>query len=395
MNISFFGDTPDEVINQLRLKKPELHFDYDEIRFNAHQKAFTVAKITKLDLLSDIQKSLEIALKNGESFKEWKKKIKPTLIKKGWWGDEVKVKNPKTGEEKTIKVGDRQLKTIFNTNIKTAYAMANYESGIASGAKYLRYTAVLDHRTRQNHADMHGIIKPINDKFWEKNYPPNGWNCRCSVMFLSEDGLKTRGWEDKVNTAILPNIADPDWAYHVGKNTSNVMKIYKDKIANLKGKISDEFIEFAKKEFLTTLKERVENLGIWGAIKDFFKTKPNLSEARVKIANVSPQLKTAFNNENLSEIYLSQQTISSHKHHTNITAWDYFILKKLLKTSKYFRDSTNKNSKILYLKNGNDYYRIVIKQTANNEIYMTSNVKGSSAKYEFEKFLKKGALHEL
>ena len=39
-----------------------------------------------------------------------------------------------------------------------------------------------DGRVRPEHAAMDGITRPVNDSFWKKYYPPNGWNCRCTVM---------------------------------------------------------------------------------------------------------------------------------------------------------------------------------------------------------------------
>lgn len=34
---------------------------------------------------------------------------------------------------------------------------------------------------REKHKALYGIIKPINDPFWDTYMPPNGWNCQCSV----------------------------------------------------------------------------------------------------------------------------------------------------------------------------------------------------------------------
>ena len=51
---------------------------------------------------------------------------------------------------------------------------------------YLKYKAVKDERTRDEHKGMDGIIKPVNDPFWETHYPMNGWNCRCNVIMLDD-----------------------------------------------------------------------------------------------------------------------------------------------------------------------------------------------------------------
>jgi SPP1 gp7 family putative phage head morphogenesis protein len=45
----------------------------------------------------------------------------------------------------------------------------------------LRYDAVMDEFTRDDHAALDGTVLPIDDPFWNRNYPPNGWGCRCSV----------------------------------------------------------------------------------------------------------------------------------------------------------------------------------------------------------------------
>lgn len=77
------------------------------------------------------------------------------------------------------------------TWLETEYnqAMANAEmgskwNGFAENADIypnLEYRAVMDGRTRDEHAALNGTVLPIDDPFWEANYPPNGWGCRCSV----------------------------------------------------------------------------------------------------------------------------------------------------------------------------------------------------------------------
>jgi uncharacterized protein with gpF-like domain len=50
----------------------------------------------------------------------------------------------------------------------------------------LQYETVGDRRVRPEHAALDNIIRPVGDKFWDTLYPPNGWNCRCMVLQLSE-----------------------------------------------------------------------------------------------------------------------------------------------------------------------------------------------------------------
>jgi uncharacterized protein with gpF-like domain len=51
---------------------------------------------------------------------------------------------------------------------------------------YLQYQTVSDGRVRKSHQELDNIIRRVDDKFWNNYYPPNGWNCRCNVIQLSE-----------------------------------------------------------------------------------------------------------------------------------------------------------------------------------------------------------------
>ncbi len=53
----------------------------------------------------------------------------------------------------------------------------------------LVYDAVNDKRTRPEHAAIDGVVEPVDSPFWNTHYPPNGWNCRCTV-YQVEKGTK-------------------------------------------------------------------------------------------------------------------------------------------------------------------------------------------------------------
>lgn len=60
---------------------------------------------------------------------------------------------------------------------------------------FLMYNAIIDDATRDEHAALNGIIRHINDSFWDEFFPPNGYNCRCSVDQLDEQDARARGGE--------------------------------------------------------------------------------------------------------------------------------------------------------------------------------------------------------
>lgn len=144
-------------------------------------------------------------------FESWKKDIKPILAKNGWLG-KVEVTNEKTGEIKTINVNNTRLKRIYNTNMRTANAQGRAKAQYAlEGEIYLRYIALQDGLTRPSHLRMHGITLHRDDHFWERNYPPNGWNCRCVVRAYSKSECERQGFSIS-KTPPLP-IASKDWSY--------------------------------------------------------------------------------------------------------------------------------------------------------------------------------------
>ena len=209
-----FKQTPNAAKAYLNNKGFKLTFNYDEMIGKAHHKSFTVAKVTRVDLLNDIFTSLNQAMQTGETFKDWQARIKPTLQKKGWYGHKEAI-DPKTGEIKDIYIGSRRLRTIFNTNMRVAYSVARYEQMQAlTTATYWRYTSMLLPNTRDSHRAIHGTVLPKDDAFWNTNYPPNAWNCKCKVRAYSKAQLKKRGMS--IQPKAPQSVASKDWSHDVG-----------------------------------------------------------------------------------------------------------------------------------------------------------------------------------
>lgn len=45
----------------------------------------------------------------------------------------------------------------------------------------LEYRAVMDENTREKHARLNGIIRPIEDSFWQTYFRPIDYRCRCTI----------------------------------------------------------------------------------------------------------------------------------------------------------------------------------------------------------------------
>lgn len=81
------------------------------------------------------------------------------------------------------KYNSNYLRAEYNFVHSSAEMAARWEGFIEDGDRYhLQYRTANDGKVRPDHAAMHGITLPPSDPFWEEFYPPNGWNCRCTVI---------------------------------------------------------------------------------------------------------------------------------------------------------------------------------------------------------------------
>lgn len=196
-----FNRPPAAALAFFRQKGMVLSQRWIDVWQEAHAKAFTVAGVLKLDVLQDIRDAIDSAMANGETFDSFKQRLIPILQAKGWWGKAV---NADTGEI-TQAVGNkglpatlgtpRRLKTIFQTNLQSAYMAGRYQGMLASADThpYWQYVAVMDSATRPTHAALHGRVFRYDDPIWNSHYPPNGYNCRCRVRPLSQHALEQEG----------------------------------------------------------------------------------------------------------------------------------------------------------------------------------------------------------
>ena len=75
------------------------------------------------------------------------------------------------------------LRAEYNFVQSSAQMAAKWEQFAEDGDRYnLQYRTAGDSKVRPAHAALNGVTLPPSDTFWQTYYPPNGWNCRCTVV---------------------------------------------------------------------------------------------------------------------------------------------------------------------------------------------------------------------
>lgn len=75
------------------------------------------------------------------------------------------------------------LRSEYNFIHTSATMAAKWEEFLQDGDRYnLQYRTANDDKVRPEHAALDRVTLPMSDPFWQEYYPPNGWNCRCTVV---------------------------------------------------------------------------------------------------------------------------------------------------------------------------------------------------------------------
>lgn len=215
----FFAVDPLEAIDFLRrkLNVPTRH--WTDVWQAAHDMAFMVAGAQTDALVADFHAAVLKAIEEGQTLAQFRAAFDRIVAAHGWsyhgsrgWRSQV----------------------IFQTNLRTAAAAGRWEQieRLRDRRPWLRYVAVMDERTRPLHAAWHNTVLPVDHPWWDEHFPPNGWNCRCTVQALSDRDLVRYGLTPSaeapdsplvakavkgIGTVMVPEGIDPGFAYHPGK----------------------------------------------------------------------------------------------------------------------------------------------------------------------------------
>ncbi|MCI9864889.1 hypothetical protein RHIZ_02900 [Rhizobium skierniewicense] len=161
----------------------------DDLRHGAHVRAFSVAGVTRDDMLSDFRSAIERAQTEGTGFAEFKKDFDTIVERYGWkYFSHGKAEGERSAWRARI---------IFNTNMRTSYMAGRWKQltdpDVMRYRPYLEYVHSGSQHPRKLHLSWNGLILRADDPAWRYMFPPNGWGCFCDVESLSQRQLGARG----------------------------------------------------------------------------------------------------------------------------------------------------------------------------------------------------------
>jgi SPP1 gp7 family putative phage head morphogenesis protein len=379
-----FQQKPAAAMEFLRKKGYALSWNWFDTWKDAHSKAFTVAKVAELDLLKDIRAMLDKAVADGITLAQFKKELKPRLQAKGWWGKKEMV-NAETGEVTEYMAGSpRRLKTIYKTNLQTAYMAGRYKGQMdaAGDLPYIQYISVMDGKTTDTCRDMHGRVFRADDPIWNSLYPPNHWGCRARTRSLTKrmverEGLRVessdgrlvqrevivgKGANARKETVTGLKLwngktfwAGAGWDYNPGKETwMPDLKAYNIDDARLF--VSAGFSGPAYRQFIDA-RNIDESKRIFGAIPIAILPKKHLGAIKA----------------NTGVVQLSSDTLGKQaKEHPEITTQEYLQLQTILEQPDDVRLDRDRNLVFTKTIEGKNYYVAVKATRTGNGLFMTS-----------------------
>lgn len=183
----------DEAIAYFRALLPLTDEEFFALAAAAQSRAFTISGVAAMDVIMDCYNAVEKAIAAGETLADFKGRIADIMEARGWEG-----------------LTPWHAETMFRTNVQSAYMGGRYKQMVEGGDAFpfWEYDAVNDSHTRPTHAAHDGKVYPADHPFWDTWYPPNGYNCRCSVnpvhrLAAEAEGLRIET-DDPTNTLVEP-----------------------------------------------------------------------------------------------------------------------------------------------------------------------------------------------
>ncbi|MCT4554640.1 MAG: phage head morphogenesis protein [Pelagimonas sp.] len=245
---------------------------WDDIQKAQHDRSFMVAGALKADLLADLAGAVDKAITKGASLEEFRRDFRKIVKERGWHGW--------TGEG--TQAGENwRTRIIYRTNMRTSYMAGRYAQLMSGPFPLWVYKHGGSADPRPHHLALDGLVLPREHPFWQTHFPPNDWNCSCSVTGArNERHARRKGGDpskalpenwDRINERTgEPGDLGKGWGYAPGASVAGeITRLAKAKAEKLPPQIASDFVEAVEKRAgirqATSLKDAeklVEELGL-------------------------------------------------------------------------------------------------------------------------------------
>lgn len=147
----------------------------------------------------------------------------------------------------------------YNHAVTSSQMAAKWHDFQQDGDRYnLQYRTANDERVREEHRRLHNITLPVSDSFWDSFTPPNGWNCRCSVVQVRKNRYPESDSQQAVG--IGEEITDEPKKRIFRFNPGKELKVFPDKHPYNKApqKAKEQILQLAKERFSAKTIEEAE-----------------------------------------------------------------------------------------------------------------------------------------
>lgn len=120
---------------------------------------------------------------------------------------------------------DNYLRAEYNFVSASAEMAGRWEQFMRDGDRYnLQYRTQRDDKVRPEHAALDRVTLPPSDSFWEEFYPPNGWNCRCTVVQVRKSKYPTTNHDEamRLGDEALQRDSKGIFRFNAGKEGKSV-----------------------------------------------------------------------------------------------------------------------------------------------------------------------------
>jgi len=250
------------------------------------------------------------------------------------------------------KYNELWLETEYNTAVRASRSAEQWLDVLETADLYpnLEYRPSGAADRRPEHEKLYGIIRPIQDSFWDTHLPPNGHGCKCSFRRTDKEPTE-------VYSTLEPVKGVPG-------NSGKSAQLFSPE---------HPFIKNASKTAKKNIEDKLQRLEMRAS------RKPIEKDARKKYGNKS------FRNRNSgADIYVSNKAVvkAISQNHDNLLEKNFLMLDldillkeaKLVKSVPYSKDRRVKAVNVHYylIENGNNKYYLNVIENEKGEMLFYS-----------------------